>query len=79
MPCGAADGIALRLTASDADLHARLKPEPAVERFFTNRLDATAHPYFEQIAAARFAVNDRVKVVTNDGVEVGLLTELDRS
>ncbi len=25
----------------------------AVERFFTNRLDASAHPYFEQISAQR--------------------------
>jgi cobaltochelatase CobT len=36
---GAADGIALRLVASDAALHARLKPEPAVERFIFDMLE----------------------------------------
>ncbi|MEJ8847451.1 cobaltochelatase CobT-related protein [Variovorax rhizosphaerae] len=36
---GAADGIALRLTASDAELHARLKPEAAVERFIFDMLE----------------------------------------
>jgi N-acetyl-anhydromuramoyl-L-alanine amidase len=29
----------------------------AVERFFTNRLDASAHPYFEQIAAQRVSAH----------------------
>ena len=29
----------------------------AVERFFTNRLDATAHPYFAQIAASRVSAH----------------------
>jgi N-acetyl-anhydromuramoyl-L-alanine amidase len=29
----------------------------AVERFFTNRLDAAAHPYFEQIAALRVSAH----------------------
>ncbi|WP_213953634.1 cobalt chelatase [Variovorax sp. dw_954] len=36
---GAADGIALRLSASDSELHARLKPEPAVERFIFDMLE----------------------------------------
>jgi N-acetyl-anhydromuramoyl-L-alanine amidase len=30
---------------------------PAVERFFTNRLDASAHPYFEQISAQRVSAH----------------------
>ncbi len=29
----------------------------AVERFFTNRLDASAHPYYEQIAALRVSAH----------------------
>lgn len=29
----------------------------AVERFFTNRLDAAAHPYFEQISAQRVSAH----------------------
>jgi AmpD protein len=29
----------------------------AVERFFTNRLDASAHPYFEEIAALRVSAH----------------------
>jgi N-acetyl-anhydromuramoyl-L-alanine amidase len=29
----------------------------AVERFFTNRLDASAHPYFEQIGALRVSAH----------------------
>ena len=29
----------------------------AVERFFTNRLDASAHPYFEQIGAQRVSAH----------------------
>ncbi len=29
----------------------------AVERFFTNRLDASAHPYFEQISAQRVSAH----------------------
>jgi N-acetyl-anhydromuramoyl-L-alanine amidase len=29
----------------------------AVERFFTNRLDASAHPYFEQISALRVSAH----------------------
>ena len=37
--CGAADGLALRLTASDADLHARLRPEEPVARMLFEMLE----------------------------------------
>jgi N-acetyl-anhydromuramyl-L-alanine amidase AmpD len=39
----------------------------AVERFFTNRLDASEHPYFEQISALRVSAHFFIR---RDGVTV---------